>query len=86
MCLECLQYLGLGLDLLNFDHRFQSEVLTILLIHLAVHPDHGLVHLFFHPRHLQLIQMNVMLILSAIKIKINNNNHLVTKLKTASDM
>lgn len=57
------QYLCLGLDLSNFDHWVQSEVLTILLVHLAVYPDHGIVHLRVHPSHLQLVQVTVLLIL-----------------------
>lgn len=57
------RYLSLGLDLSNFDHRFHSEVLTVLLVHLAVHPDHGIVHLLARPSDLQLIQVTVLLIL-----------------------
>lgn len=57
------QYLSLGLNLCNFDHWIQSEVLAILLVHLAVHPHHGVVQLLAHPSHLQLIQVNVLLIL-----------------------
>ncbi len=70
------QYLYLGLDLANFDHRVQSEVLTILLVHLAVHPDHGIVHLLVHPSHLQLVQVIVLLILSGEE-KLNYDTCLV---------
>lgn len=45
-------YLSLGLDLLNLDHRVQGEILTILLVHLVVHPGHGIIHLLLHPCHL----------------------------------
>lgn len=57
------QYLSFGLNLCNFDHWVQSEVLTVLLVHFGVHPDHGIVHLLVHPSHLQLIQVTVLLIL-----------------------
>lgn len=57
------QYLSLGLDFLNLDNWIQSEVLTILLVHLAVQPDHGVVHLLLHLSHLLLIKVTVLLIL-----------------------
>lgn len=57
------QYLSLGLDFPNLDNWIQSEVLTILLVYLAVQPDHGVVHLLLHLRHLQLIKVIVLLIL-----------------------
>lgn len=53
----------LGTDLLNFDNWIPSEVLTILLVHLAVHPDHGILHLLVYSIHLLLIQVVVLLIL-----------------------
>lgn len=57
------RYLSLGLDLLNLDHRVQGEILTILLVHLVVHPGHGVIHLLLHLRYLQFIQVIVLLIL-----------------------
>lgn len=54
----------LCMDLLNFDYWIPSEVLTILLVHLAVHPDHGIRHLLVYLIHLLLIQVVVLLILS----------------------
>lgn len=59
----CLQYLHLSHDLFHFYHWFQGEVLIALLVHLAVHPNHGIVRLFVHPSHLQLIEVIVLLIL-----------------------
>lgn len=59
----CLRYLCLCLDLGHSDHGFQSEVLAVLLVHLAVHPHHGVVQLLVDPGHLQLIQVVVLLIL-----------------------
>lgn len=56
-------YLSLGLDFCNFDHWVHGEVLIVLLVHLAVHPDHGIVYLLVHPGHLQLIQMIIELVL-----------------------
>lgn len=48
-------HLCLGLDLLNSDHWVHGEVLIVLLVHLAVHPHHGIIYLLVHPGHLQLI-------------------------------
>lgn len=70
-------YLHLGLDLLNLDHWLQSEVLTVLLVHLAVHPDHGIVHLLVHTSHLQLVQVTVLLILLGnAQVSSNTDKHI----------
>lgn len=61
-------YLSLGLDLYNFDHRVNVEVLTVLQVHLAVHPDHGIVDQLVHPSHLQLIKVIILLILLGMQL------------------
>lgn len=56
-------YLCFGLNLLGFNHGVLAETLFALQIHFVVHPGHGFIHLLFHLRHLQLIQMIIQLIL-----------------------
>ena len=56
-------YLGFGLDLADSDHGPLGRILLALLVHLATHPGHGVAHLLLHPRHLQLVQVLVLLIL-----------------------